>query len=500
MNERVLKILKSPELLRSSDREELKREIANYPYVQPLRALYLLSLHKFAPELYSKELAITAAYTTDKKILFNLVNPTLPKKAPKKEEISQPIQEESATKVSEKPTEEIEKPTAPAKVKMENIAVVEEVAATIETQEKEIASQELLQNTEIIEVKKPEAQEASSTKPIVNNTIPTVNGYGQALKSPFVTTSSQAIPTAKVEIPIPKEEIPLEFEEEKLSTTEEDVKETIDLQEEILVEEEKPTPILKSESLPEQPIEQEWVDWKPMSFEVKTPDALIGKPKTEEVIETKEEAQAIVVEEGSALSNTEEFAESIETEVVNFSLVEEPVAEVAIVDTVEETPLVSEDIQETSEDEVEERPVIELSFFDTKKEEQPKPESSQTTAKSSSEEHSNVPLFINTWNSWLQKEKPKDIKMEDRKTEIIDKFIETNPKISRLNEEKEYEVRDKGDDISHLMTETLAKLYMEQKLYAKAIKAYQALKIKYPDKAKDFDKKIEEVKELRSGK
>ena len=47
------------------------------------------------------------------------------------------------------------------------------------------------------------------------------------------------------------------------------------------------------------------------------------------------------------------------------------------------------------------------------------------------------------------------------------------------------------------MTETLANLYVEQKLYAKAIKAYETLAEKHPHKEEIFKDKINEIKELR---
>jgi len=51
-----------------------------------------------------------------------------------------------------------------------------------------------------------------------------------------------------------------------------------------------------------------------------------------------------------------------------------------------------------------------------------------------------------------------------------------------------------------LMTETLAKLYTEQRLYTKAIKAYEILQNKHPEKADDFKAKIQEIKDLKQGK
>ena len=61
-------------------------------------------------------------------------------------------------------------------------------------------------------------------------------------------------------------------------------------------------------------------------------------------------------------------------------------------------------------------------------------------------------------------------------------------------------IKERNDDISHLMTETLANLYTEQKLYAKAIKAFGILSEKHPDKKPHFDDKIKQIKELRQNK
>ena len=50
------------------------------------------------------------------------------------------------------------------------------------------------------------------------------------------------------------------------------------------------------------------------------------------------------------------------------------------------------------------------------------------------------------------------------------------------------------------MTETLANLYIQQKLYAKAIRAYGVLSEKHPEKKSYFEAKINLIKELRQNK
>jgi uncharacterized protein HemY len=113
---------------------------------------------------------------------------------------------------------------------------------------------------------------------------------------------------------------------------------------------------------------------------------------------------------------------------------------------------------------------------------------------------SNVPGFINTWQSWLKIDRKQEIEKEKSviKEKAIETFIENNPRISQLKEESTYVVKEKNDDISHLMTETLANLYFEQKLYTKAIKAFEILIKKTPEKKEYFESRIQDIKDFRS--
>ena len=48
-----------------------------------------------------------------------------------------------------------------------------------------------------------------------------------------------------------------------------------------------------------------------------------------------------------------------------------------------------------------------------------------------------------------------------------------------------------------LMTETLARIYLEQKQYEKAIQAYKILSLKYPEKSGFFADQIRAIKEIQ---
>ena len=78
MNSRVLELLKNPDLIRNEDLNLLNAEIQKQPYIQNIRALYLYGTHQFLPENYQQELSRTAAYTTDKKILYQFINKIQP--------------------------------------------------------------------------------------------------------------------------------------------------------------------------------------------------------------------------------------------------------------------------------------------------------------------------------------------------------------------------------------------------------------------------------------
>jgi hypothetical protein len=87
----------------------------------------------------------------------------------------------------------------------------------------------------------------------------------------------------------------------------------------------------------------------------------------------------------------------------------------------------------------------------------------------------------------------------DSKLSIIDKFISENPKIKPVTDftPKPKLVNNEEDPSDSLMTETLARIYLEQKNYDKAIQSYKILSLKYPEKSSFFADQIKLVQELK---
>lgn len=111
-----------------------------------------------------------------------------------------------------------------------------------------------------------------------------------------------------------------------------------------------------------------------------------------------------------------------------------------------------------------------------------------------------------SFNQWLQlsAKKPivrsviKEADTSNEKENLIDQFIQNNPKIKPLAKDKTITapVAQNKED-SSLMTETLAKVYLEQKKYEKAMQAYRILSLKYPEKSGFFADQIKRIQILQ---
>ena len=657
METRIIDLIKNPETLRVEDLNLLETEIEKFPYMQSLRAIYILGVHRFYNEHFPKELAKTAAYTTDKRILYNLINKTNENMAAALATNAFPFKTEFTTKT-------------PA---LQEIKVEE---TPIHTEEEVVENTDLVVETQSIEISEPVSfvEENTNEKPqTINIETPSIPEVLPVEEPQYNAPSPEKSEYEQKKLAI-DEYIAAEMaklksgaatEEPSIAEKEEDVEpvkavETISEKEEIVVEEVKAEEISPAETVEEREVKVETepvIETEEERFSVEelaSPETFnLKKPKettidfynrkqtgfVEETSTKKEDYYSPVkpVEENKVKETTVDFytkkqAESVEetpTPKEDFysakttaeSSAENEERETTIdfyarkqTESVEETPTQKEDFysakttsESSTENEakettidfyarkqtsfVEETPAQKEDFYsakttsessteneargtnidfyaskkansDTQEEQKSayssvdiyqKPIETKNTEKdepvevyknpvdfyssqnkpvqeeenvSATEEiansekqepkveietekvtevekpasNSNVTSFISTWKSWLKIDRSEIVtpSEQDKKAAIIDKFIETNPKISPIKEDVDFIVKEKNNDISHLMTETLAQLYVEQKLYTKAIQAYKILQEKHPERTEEFEERIEEIKKSRN--
>lgn len=144
-----------------------------------------------------------------------------------------------------------------------------------------------------------------------------------------------------------------------------------------------------------------------------------------------------------------------------------------------------------------------------------KPSKGKASEEKISEEDSKVgtPLEFEATEShsfaeWLALTRAKPIERKEekqnnsnslsRKLELIDDFISKSPKIKPNTPSSSSNLAaDRGVPPEALMTETLARVYLEQKNYKKAIQSYKILILKNPEKSGFFADQIRAIKKLQ---
>ncbi|WP_422005975.1 hypothetical protein [Roseivirga pacifica] len=98
--------------------------------------------------------------------------------------------------------------------------------------------------------------------------------------------------------------------------------------------------------------------------------------------------------------------------------------------------------------------------------------------------------------------KTKTKRAKASQVDIIQKFIDTDPRFDAKSKGNPYEETEPQEDLSQknlknseaFFTETMAELMLKQKKYKKAINIYEKLGLKFPEKSAYFARQIEKVK------
>ena len=80
---------------------------------------------------------------------------------------------------------------------------------------------------------------------------------------------------------------------------------------------------------------------------------------------------------------------------------------------------------------------------------------------------------------------------------IIPDNAKEKPQINKSDDDYSFNAPKEIIDDDYFMTETLAKLYLKQKNYEKAIQSYKILILKFPEKNSYFADQIKKIKSLK---
>ncbi|MDQ8011626.1 MAG: tetratricopeptide repeat protein [Flavobacterium nitrogenifigens] len=553
-------LMNKPDAITEKQADALGSVLNEFPYFQSARALRLKGLYNQNSFKYNYALKVTAAHTADRSVLFDFItseaftsiqNDFYEQKLRDLLEItvfdSEIISPEQIQKAIEIKTDLEEQPVSET-IKEAPISSIETPSVT--KIEEPIKTQEPLKAEEPVIIEEPkkvpeidpsiflaikEAHSVTFEKPVIieePKKLPEIDpSIFLAIKEAHSITFEKPVIETENKIDSTDSISNIEKEEETEILAEETEEETI------ITEEPKidriENSILSSIKVAETPSVTE-----PIRFE---------EPKNERVensiLNSIKESEAATIEQSAKAEEikTEPIVEqpilnSIEEE-EDDSVIEEMIIPEFKMNSVERSILSSIKEAETKAPEEPKEEILEVLQSEDKEEEEIQEENEEPIEEIIEEEEPNEPAKTaaehleigkpldfslsekHSFQEWLQLSRTEPIdrsnelspeeqakieaaKEEERqkKAEIIDKFIETNPKISPIKPGTSapvVQIEPPVEDNSYLMTETLARVYLEQKKYTKAIQAYEILILKYPEKITFFADRISDIKILQ---
>lgn len=492
--------MENPDKLSGTDSALLAGLIKDFPYFQTAYLLYSKSLHNQNSIHYNNQLKITAAYATDRKVLHKLITAKAEPELDKLEtEIPSLTKNGTETVVEKTVVPEVK--TVPETV-IEKPVVTEtpvEIPEPINGAEKTSAEvkQATVNETLVVTEKPVEIPEPIT---VAEKTSAEANKQEKANETPVITekpveisgtTSAEAQQeTAKTEERPALQRMQEEeaAEEALIETIEAEVKKhtpaVAETVENKAVQEETPVRETAIEIIPDLQkeylataadalVELETLYTEPMGEN----DFVVEGAETEEKVAVVE--PAIETIEKPQEEKTKETVEEVE---------EQPTERV-------ETDFVLNTAQKTGNEEVKAETTVVDDFNNSS------PHSFSDWLKHASAAHKEA----STAEIEEEKTGEKHEKHGERSSallsafDLIDKFIREEPKITRQKTEFYSPVnmakQSVADDIT-FVSETLAKIYVLQGNYTKALHAYENLRLKYPEKRLYFATQIKNLRKL----
>ena len=443
-----ISLVKEPEKAQVMESSVLKKLAHQYPYSQAIQLLFAVSLKNSSEHLFNQQLGRASILTDDRTVLYKLFE--------QDGEVLESLEEKEVI----------------APVQKINIPEVEDKA--VETVQEEIVATEIVQSPDPIRV------ESSITKE--------------------EQIAEKTVESTQVEQPSMKETVSAPPKDEEVKEKEADISS--------LPASERIKAILERS----RKIQADYSGKKKDNSDTPLNDRVAAIRNKFEEIKRQSSLKAQSdqkVDKTLDLQETAVVKDRVENDIPQDKVVEvkeqkkiEEVEDVApvevknekVADEVEE--IVQKPIKTVQEESAEE---VFAPVFTIDDEIQEDSLAEETEERSFSEWMKRLPSKSKTYKTKGKSEKTSPL---NTKMQLFDSFVEKLPELKKKkNLDKAREVAiTSSSETGALVTETLAKVYISQGHLDKAIKAYQILKLKYPEKSSFFADRIQEIKKLKKSK
>ena len=472
MNKKQLtQYIKNPTLLSPSDTRKLSDLVDDYPYFQTARLLYTKGLKDNENDKYERVLKVTATFAVSRKKLFELIT------ASANSEIVQPVEEVQPEVVAEPITEPQQEPVVEA-AEEEIVQPVEEVQPEVvaeliaEPQQEPVVEVAVEETVQPVEEVQPEVVAESIAEPQQESVVEVaVEEIVQPVEEvqPEVVAELIAEPQQEPVVEVAEEKIVQPVEEKSPKTEQPESLADIIL---------KKYHAMKAQEQGQTQTQTTEQDQQASLVEkVEVLDFATGEVSHEhsEIGEESQESAPSVIDFSelfiSASSSEEKSMDNSQCVDIQLETEQAPV------------PVVDAELPVTFE--VETEPIVEVVEVSQPVEE---PQQEQVAQEC----------------DWFERSQRKAF---GSSMDLIDQFIIEDPKMPKLDSsmlgehpqpEKLIESYAKTEvESQEVVTETMAKIYVAQRLFDKAIDIYEKLSLKYPQKSIYFANRISEVKNLK---